>query len=64
MIFCQPSILRNLTVPLATGLKSNMRVQRLVVEHESRLLEAWNEYHGGMHGRSAPRRASSARLSG
>src|SRR2546425_7379426 len=28
------------------------RVQRLVVEHEPRLLEAWNEYFGGSPGRA------------
>src|SRR3989454_1339799 len=33
------------------------RVQRLVVEHESRLLEAWNEYFGEAPGRACEGRA-------
>src|SRR5438094_10635820 len=33
------------------------RVQRLIVEHESRLLEAWNEYFGEAPGRACEGRA-------
>jgi hypothetical protein len=33
------------------------RVQRLVVEHQSRLLEAWNEYFGEAPGRACEGRA-------
>src|SRR5881397_3587974 len=33
------------------------RVQRLIVEHEARLLEAWNEYFGASPGRACEGRA-------
>src|SRR5437867_4575253 len=33
------------------------RVQRLIVEHESRLVEAWNEYFGEAPGRACEGRA-------
>src|SRR6266508_860058 len=33
------------------------RIQRLVVEHEPRLLEAWDEYFGGSSGRACEGRA-------